>query len=607
MAKTEDVNMQEDPITSEAPKDEGIEKIIAELSERGKKVFNTFVRRQREQSLPVTMGQVAELSNVYHQFLAKLLDNPVKLAAAQLSYWQDYLHLWQSTMMRLAGNTTELLIKPDEKDRRFTDKEWESNPFFLFFRQFYLLTAKHIQKVINGVEGLDEKTAKKLNFYTRQFVDAISPSNFIVTNPEVFRLTLKTGGKNLLKGFENLLGDLERSEGALNIKMTDLKAFKIGKNIAVTPGKVIYQNDLIQLIQYSPQTAQVYRRPLLMIPPWINKYYILDLSADNSMVKWLVENGYTVFMISWVNPSHQFAHIDFEDYMQQGPLAAMDAIEKATGEHEMNALGFCLGGTLLACTEAYMAAKNDRRLKSATYLGTLLDFTDPGDMGVLIDERHIHLLEQAMNKKGYLDGGDMSMTFNLLRANDLIWSYFIKNYLQGEEPFPFDLLYWNSDPTNMPAKMHSTYLRKMYLQNLLVKAGGITLSGVPIDLKKIDIPVYFLSTHFDHIAPWKSTYAGIKLHSGAVTFVLGGSGHVAGVINPPQKNKYCYYTNAKKPADPDAWFENAQEHSGSWWPHWEKWLGKHSGNKVPARIVVKALEDAPGSYVRVSLSMVKEK
>jgi polyhydroxyalkanoate synthase len=389
--------------------------------------------------------------------------------------------------------------------------------------------------------------------------------------------------------------------------MSDLKAFKLGQNIATTPGKVIFQNDLMQLLQYQPSTEQVHLKPLLVVPPWINKYYILDLSPANSFIKWAVDQGHTVFLISWVNPDERLAHKIFDDYLLEGPLTALDVIEKITGQREVNAVGYCLGGTLLAITVAYLAAKKDDRILSGTYFTTMLDFSEPGELGIFLDEEQISLLEEKMKEKGYLDGSSMATTFNMLRANDLIWSFYVNNYLLGNEATAFDLLYWNSDSTRMPAKMHSFYLRNMYQQNLLIQPNGISLNGQGIDLSLINTPGYFVSTQEDHIAPWKSTYKGIHLLSSPVKFILGGSGHIAGIINPPVKNKYFYYTNnkAKTTKNPDSWLSGAKTMQGSWWNDWAKWISGYAGEKIPARIpgtgLYPALEDAPGSYVKVSV------
>lgn len=455
------------------------------------------------------------------------------------------------------------------------------------------------------MEDVDPKTREKLEFYTRQFVDALAPTNFAATNPKVLKLASESKGENLIKGLDQLLKDLERGKGELRISMTDTDAFELSKNVAVTPGKVVYQNDLMQLLQYNPTTDKVWKRPLLIVPPWINKFYILDLQPKNSFIKWATDQGHTVFVISWVNPDERHAGKQFENYMLEGPLEAMAAIEKATGERDLNLIGYCIGGTLTAATLAYMAAKKDDRVKSATFFTTMVDFSEPGELGVFIDEEQLQRLDEHMEKTGFLDGQYMSQVFNMMRDNDLIWSFVINNYLLGREPMAFDLLYWNSDNTRMPKMMHSLYLRKMYLENKLVEAGGITLGGVPIDLGKIKTPVYWLSTKDDHIAPWKSTYMATQIYQGPKRFVLSASGHIAGVINPPAANKYCYWTNAKTPADPEAYFAEATQHEGSWWPDWQKWIKKHAGSSVPARSPgeggLKVIEDAPGSYAKVRL------
>jgi polyhydroxyalkanoate synthase len=463
-----------------------------------------------------------------------------------------------------------------------------------------------MQSIVHHVEGMDDKTAQKVDFYTRQFVDAIAPSNFVLTNPEVLRTTIESGGENLLHGLKHVLEDLERGKGRLMIKMTDLDAFEVGRNIAVTPGKVIFQNDLLQLLQYEPTTEKVQRRPLLVMPPWINKYYILDLQPKNSFVRWAVAQGHTVFVVSWVNPGEDLAAKTFDDYMLEGPLACLDAMEKATGEPDANVVGYCLGGTLLAATLAYMAAKGDDRFASATFLASMVDFTEAGELGIFIDEEQLAVLEDRMRQHGYLEGSDMATTFNMLRANDLIWSFVVNNYLLGKEPFPFDLLYWNSDSTRMPAAMHSFYLRKMYQENKLMEPGGITLAGVPIDIRKIKTPCFVLSAREDHIAPWKATYMAPQLYQGPMKFVLAASGHIAGIVNPPEPVKYGHYENAKHPKKPEDWLAGAKFTAGSWWPTWEKWIARHGGGKVTARKPgdgkLTPVEDAPGSYVKTKAS-----
>ena len=576
---------------------------MASIAERSQRLVQGFLERQNAQNGALGHGDPQNIGEAFFEMTRQMMTDPAKAMQAQAELWQGYMTLWQNTTKRFLGESTEPVITPDKDDRRFRDPFWSDNSAFDFIKQSYLLTSRWMVDTVRDVEGLDNQTAKKVDFYTRQFADAMAPSNFAMTNPEVLREILDSRGENLVKGLENLLEDMERGDGNLRIKMVDDKAFEVGKNIATTPGKVIAQTDLMQLIQYDPATEQVHKRPLLIIPPWINKFYILDLRPKNSFIRWAVEQGHTVFVISWINPDEKLADKSFEDYMLEGLLAALDAMEAATGEKEANVIGYCLGGTLLAATLGYMAATNDDRIKSATFFVSLVDFKEPGELGVFIDDEQLAALEKRMDERGYLEGSEMATTFNMLRANDLIWSFVINNYLMGKHPFPFDLLYWNSDSTRMPRAMHSFYLRKMYQENLLSKPGGITLDGVPIDVTKVETPSFFLSTQEDHIAPWKTTYATTQLFTGPRKFVLAGSGHIAGVVNHPDAKKYSYYTNTKLPASPDAWLEGAKQEPGSWWPVWQKWVERHGGGKVPARKPgdgkLKALEPAPGTYVLV--------
>ncbi len=585
------------------PDPSAVGRSMADIAERSQRLVAEWLKRQPQQDHaadPLNIGRA------FMEMTARLMANPARLMQAQLGFWQDYVTLWQNTTRRIMGMEAEPVIGPLTTDRRFKDEAWKENEVFDFIKQSYLLSARFVQDVVTHVDGLDNKTAQKVDFYSRQFIDAMSPSNFLMTNPEVLRKTAETGGENLLKGLNNLLGDLERGRGRLRIKMIDTEAFKVGENIGVSPGKVVWQNDLMQLIQYTPSTEQVLRRPLLICPPWINKFYILDLRPRNSFVRWAVSQGHTVFVISWVNPDEKLSEKGFEDYMKQGYLDALDAIEAATGQREVNAIGYCLGGTLLASTLAWMAAKGDDRIKTATFFVTMMDFQEAGELGVFIDEEQLQSLEDKMNKRGYLEGSEMATTFNMLRANDLIWSFVVNNYLMGNDPFPFDLLYWNADSTRMPARMHSFYLRKMYQQNLLARPDGITLEGVPIDLGQIRTPAYFLSTREDHIAPWKSTYRGTQLLGGPKRFVLAASGHIAGVVNPPDGGKYGHWISTELPPDPDSWFEGATEMAGSWWPDWQRWILASDKTQVAARQPgdgrLQPLEDAPGSYVKVRLS-----
>ena len=592
--------------TVPTPDSKQITKAYAALAQQSQQMISGFLQRHTESAW---LGMASELGigKAFLDLTARMLADPFKLVETQWNMWQDYLALWQGLVKKMMGQNAQPVVEPDASDKRFNYEAWQQNFLFDYIKQSYLIAARHTHDAVANVEGLDEQTIRKVNFFTRQFINALSPSNFVLTNPEVLRETVNTGGHNLVKGLRNLLEDLERGESKqLRIKMTDLDAFKLGENVATTKGKVVYQNDLMQLIQYQPTTDKVYQRPLLIIPPWINKFYILDLREKNSFIKWAVDQGHTVFVISWVNPDAKLSHKNFEDYLIEGPLVALDAIEKATGEMQVNAIGYCLGGTLLASALGYMAAKKEERIANATFLATLIDFSEPGELGVFVDEQQVSALEKRMQERGgYLEGLEMATTFNMLRSNDLIWSFVVNNYLMGKDPFPFDLLYWNSDTTRMPAKMHSFYLRNMYIKNLLNQPGGLILAGESIDLAKVKTPMYFLSTVEDHITPWKSTYAGTSLFSGPVKFVLGGSGHIAGVINPPAANKYGYRTNAKLGPDADAWLQGAKQNEGSWWTDWGKWVTKYAGDKVSARIPgkgkLKALEDAPGSYVKFRL------
>jgi len=602
-------------MSREHPKPAGAQddsaKVFAELAQRSSRIMADFFKRQVESRNSVAADEFG-IAKAFMDLSTLMLAKPQHLAEAQMKMFWDYTRLWQNGWMQVMGQKVEPVAAPKKGDNRFRHEDWENHFLFDYVKQSYLIAARYIHQAVSDVEHLPDDARKKVNFFTRQYIDALSPSNFALTNPEVVRETLKSGGQNLLRGLNNLLADIERGDGQLKISMTDDKAFTMGKNIATTPGKVVFQNDLMQLIQYQPSTQQVYKRPLLIIPPWINKYYILDLRESNSFIKWAVDQGHTVFVVSWVNPGKEFAGKTFEDYLHQGPNEALDAIEKATGEKQVNVIGYCLGGTLLGAALGVMAAKKDKRAASATFFVSLLDFSIPGELGVFIDEKQVQNLEKRMNERGFLEGSEMAGTFNMLRSNDLIWSFVVNNYLMGRDPFPFDLLYWNSDSTRMPAKMHSFYLRNMYLGNKLKDPGGISLDGVAIDISKITIPAYFISTAEDHIAPWKSVYKGARVLAGKVRFVLGGAGHIAGIVNPPAAKKYCYWINPELAEKPEAWLEAAKRHEGSWWNDWQAWMDKNNaGVKVAARVPgdggLEVIEDAPGAYVSLRLDAEKEK
>ncbi len=597
-------------IRAELPDPQEVAKTYAEVAQRASTLISEHVQRQLKRGVATPSDELG-IAQAFMDMMAKLLANPYKLAQSQMNLVWDYFTLWQHSMLRFMGIQGAPVAAPEKSDKRFKDEQWEEHFLFDFVKQSYLIAARHVHDTVCCVQGLDEHSQKKVNFFTRQYIDALSPSNFALTNPEVFRETVKSNGQNLLKGLNNLLRDMEDGGGQLRVRMTDTSAFELGKNVATTPGKVVFENDMMQLLQYTPSTDKAYKRPLLIVPPWINKFYILDLREKNSYIKWCVDQGHTVFVISWVNPDARLAEKSFDAYVLEGVIAALDAITAQTGEKEINAVGYCLGGTLLATTLAYLAAKRQKRIASATFFTTMTDFSEPGELGVFIDEQQVSSLEKKMFERGYLEGSEMATTFNMMRANDLIWSFVVNNYLMGKDPFPFDLLYWNSDSTRMPAEMHSFYLRKMYMENKLVEPGGIQIDGVGIDLSKIKVPCYFISTIEDHIAPWKSTYMGALNFGGPVRFVLGGSGHIAGIVNPPAANKYGYWVNpaARLAETADDWFAGTQQQAGSWWTDWQSWVTAHDAEQVaprdPAKGKLKAIEDAPGSYVKVRATVAE--
>jgi len=576
---------------------------LAAAAEKSAKLMGEFAARNAAGPQKLVSDELG-VGKAFMELAANMLANPARLAEAQLNLWWDYMSLWQSSVLKMLGAPAEPIAEPAKGDKRFKHEAWQEHFLFDYVKQSYLITARWLHDQVASVEGLPEPTRKKIDFFTRQYIDAMAPSNFALTNPEVFRETVATGGQNLVRGLNNLLDDIERGNGQLKISMTDTKAFELGVNIATTPGKVVAQTELMQLIQYEPATKKQWQRPLLIIPPWINKYYILDLREKNSFIRWAVNEGMTVFVVSWVNPDEKLAHKDFEDYIADGVLAALDAMEMATGEKDANVIGYCLGGTLLAATLGHLAAKKQqKRIASATFFTSLIDFTAAGELEVFIDEAQVASLERKMSERGYLEGSEMANTFNMLRANDLIWSFVINNYLMGRDPFPFDLLHWNCDSTRMPAKMHSFYLRNMYMGNLLREPGALTLCGTKIDLSKVTVPSYFVSAMEDHIAPWKTTYAGPAILGGESRFVLSGSGHIAGIVNPPSANKYGYWTNDTHVDDPDAWLAGARQQEGSWWNDWRDWITAYLGKEVPARVPgkgkLKVIEAAPGTYARI--------
>jgi polyhydroxyalkanoate synthase subunit PhaC len=548
-------------------------------------------------------NEIAEVVKTFSAVAEYWLTDNARSSDLQTRIAKDYLDLWGSSVRRLAGEEVKPAIEPSPRDKRFKDPEWKSNQFFDFVMQLYLLTTRWAQDLVRDAEGIDPHTRKKAEFYVQQITNAIAPSNFVFTNPEVLRETLSSNGDNLVRGMTMLAEDIEAGHGTLRIRQSDPSNLEVGVNMATTPGKVIYQNELMQLIQYEPTTENVLRTPLLIVPPWINKFYILDLRPEKSFIKWCVDQGITVFVISWVNPDKELGKKTFDDYMKEGPLAAMDVIEKVTGEMKVHTAGYCVGGTLLATTLAWLAEKRRVRVTSATLFAAQVDFTHAGDLLVFVDEDQISALERDMQSSGVLEGSKMAMAFNMLRSNDLIWSYVVSNYLKGQPPSSFDLLHWNSDATRMPAANHSYYLRNCYLENRL-STGSMVLDNTLLDLSKVKVPVYNLATREDHIAPAESVLYGSQFFGGPVKYVLSGSGHIAGVVNPPAGGKYQFWTNDNiKDIMLSDWIKGAQEHKGSWWPHWREWLESIDMEQVPARAVggetAPPIEDAPGSYVRV--------
>ena len=539
-----------------------------------------------------TLGQVAE----------KWMVDPQKAVEAQSRLGTQFMDLWATTLKRMQGEEPAPVVAPAPQDKRFQDPEWSKNAVFDFLKQAYLVTSHWAEAMVDEADDLDEHTRAKARFYVKQLSAALSPSNFVATNPELIRETFKESGANLVRGMKMLAEDVEAGGGELKLRQSDSTKFKVGENLATTPGKVIYRNDLMELIQYSPTTESVLRRPLLIVPPWINKYYILDLNQEKSFIRWAVGQGLTVFCMSWVNPDERQAEKGFGDYMREGVFAALDAIEQATGERNVTAIGYCVGGTLLAVPLAYMAATGDNRIDSATFFTTQVDFTHAGDLRVFVDEAQVQAVEAMMKTRGYLEGSRMATAFNMLRPNDLIWPYVVNVYLKGKAPFPFDLLYWNSDATRMPAANHSFYLRNCYLENKLTK-GEMIIDNVKLDLSKVKIPVFNLATREDHIAPALSVFLGSKAFGGPVEFVVAGSGHIAGVVNPPSKPKYGYWTGVVDTESYEDWLGKASEHKGSWWPYWFEWVERQAPERVPPHQPgeghLPALCDAPGTYVRM--------
>ena len=576
---------------------------IARMVEEGGKALAAYLRPREEGKIKSEMADsVTDVVKTIGQVLEYWLADPQRALELQTSLGRAFLELWAVAAKRLAGEEAAPVVAPDPRDKRFADPEWSQNQFFDFLKQVYLLTVQWSERLVKDAE-VDEQTRQKAAFYIKQIGNAIAPSNFVLTNPELLRETLAAKGENLVRGMQMLAEDIQAGHGNLKIRQSDPGMFEVGRNLALTPGKVVFQNELIQLLQYEATTPEVLKVPLLIVPPWINKFYILDLTPEKSFIKWCVDNGITVFVVSWVNPDAKLAGKSFEQYMRDGVIAALDAVEAATGERQVHAIGYCVGGTLLAITLAYLAAKQDNRVLSATLFTAQVDFTYAGDLMVFVDKERVAQLEEQMKDQGYLDASNMATAFNLLRSNDLIWPYVINNYMRGKNPYAFDILFWNSDATRMPAANHSFYLRNCYLDNNLSRK-KMKIAGVTLDLSNVKVPIYNLATREDHIAPAKSVLYGSQFFGGPVKFVLAGSGHIAGVVNPPGKPKYQYWTGPQPAgSDVDKWLASAQEHPGSWWPDWLEWLKAQGAETVPARTIgggkLAAIEDAPGSYVKV--------
>ena len=571
------------------------------VEESGKAAVAYLKPLETGKSNPEFAEQVGDAVKTLGHIAERWLADPAKALEAQQTLSNGFLSLWSQTLRRLSGEDAPPVVPMEKSDKRFAAPEWQANPLFDFLRQAYSMTTRWANDVVEKTEGIDPYEKQKAEFYLRQISGALSPSNFLATNPELLRETLRQNGENLVRGMHMLAEDIEAGKGQIKIRQSDSSKLVLGIDMASTPGKVMFRDDLIELIQYAPSTETVYRRPLLIVPPWINKFYVLDLNKEKSFIRWCVAQGLTVFVVSWVNPDERHAQKGFEEYMREGILAALDAIELATGERDVTALGYCVGGTLLSVTLAWMAAKGDARISSTTLLTTQVDFRDAGDLKVFIDAERLKSLEAKMAEHGYLEGSSMATAFNMLRPNDLIWSYVVNNYLKGKEPMPFDLLSWNSDSTRMPAANHSFYMRNCYIENNLTR-GEMELAGERLDLGKVRIPVYNLAAKEDHIAPARSVFTGAKFFGGEMRYVLSGSGHIAGVVNPADKPKYQYWTGPRPEGEFDDWVRAAQEHPGSWWVDWIAWIAAQAPEKVPARTPgdgkLTPICDAPGEYVQ---------
>jgi len=585
-----------------------LEKFSGVFNEMMQEVVERIFYNQSNPSFSFTEpGKAASVNDLSAMGVPTVKIDPSTFLKQQFDYLERQKVLWQNASKAMMGGELERIIVEEKGDKRFQDGDWDNNPIFSYIKQAYLLNAEYLQDLAKTMEFDDPKIGEQVRFYTRQFVNSMAPTNYVFTNPEVCREILETEGKNLAKGIDNFMRDLENSpQEAFKISQVDINAFKLGKDLAYTPGKVVYENRLIQLIHYAPSTEKTKQVPLLILPPFINKYYILDLDQKKSLVRWLVEQGYSVFLVSWVNPDASLADMNFENYVNEGVIAALNVVQEISGQAKINTCGYCIGGTLLGITQAYLLSKNDKRINSLTFLTTLFDFSEPGEVGNYVSEQMYPLIEQMVDSKGYFDGRVLALSFSLLRENNLFWSFFVENYLKGKDPTPFDILYWNSDSTNIPGKAYLYYLKNMYLENNLLNGEGLSINGQKIDLSSIDTPAYCLAAMADHIVLWQAAYRSAKRLSGDVRFVLTESGHVAGVVNPAAKGKYPHWCNQSLPQSPADWFESSKQVSGSWWNDWVLWLNERSGEDISALSVgahkaYPGLEDAPGSYVKVRL------
>lgn len=524
--------------------------------------------------------------------------DPQAMTALQKQFMDQQMSLWQSVLGKQQGQEPVFKVAPEPGDRRFAAPEWKESPIYDYLHQAYLLNTQYLKQMVEVIPAEDEKAKERMRFLARQVADAMAPSNFAATNPEFIKLAMETKGQSITDGINNLIKDFEKGR----ISMTDESVFEVGQNIATTEGTVVYENELMQLIQYAPLTPKVGTRPLLVVPPCINKFYIMDLQPDNSLIRFMVEQGNTVFLVSWRNPKEEQGHLGWDDYLENGPIAALRVAREITKVKQVNALGFCVGGTILTSALAVLKERGEDPVASLTLLTTLLDFSDTGEIGLFIDEQGVAAREGTIGKGGLLPARDLQNTFSFLRANDLVWNYVTGNYLKGEKPKAFDLLYWNSDSTSLPGPFACWYMRNMYLENNLRVPGKLGMCGTKVDLGKLDMPVYLLATREDHIVPWHSAYQSTRILGGKVRFVLGASGHIAGVINPVSKNKRSYWINEDVKADAEGWLAAAEEMKGSWWADWAGWLKPLSGEqrapRKPGNAKYKPIEPAPGRYVK---------